>query len=88
MPLFDAWYLKAVIPIDALLEMIKDKAGCYYMSDLHEKPLSKQAKMRIAEIPVERFSLEEWIQAVAYILNCSCHCTTVEEARAQLLESK
>ncbi|MEG1578523.1 MAG: hypothetical protein RR336_07145 [Oscillospiraceae bacterium] len=71
---------------DKLLSEIQKKIGCYYLSDLHFhcRFLSEQSKAHILAIPLERYSLQEWNAAAAYITGEKCGYQTAEEARARI----
>ena len=50
-----------------LLEILANRAGCMYLSDLHQPKLLPAIRRALCNIPPERFSLWEWQDAVAYI---------------------
>lgn len=50
-----------------LLEILANRAGCIYLSDLHQPKLLPAIRRALCNIPPEQFSLWEWQDAVAYI---------------------
>lgn len=52
-----------------LLDYIAEKAGCSYLSDLHNKGRGGQIYKVIAGIAPSDYDLKEWEDAIRYITN-------------------
>ncbi|MEF9940639.1 MAG: hypothetical protein RSL74_06935 [Clostridium sp.] len=75
-----------MVETDELLIEIQKAIGCCYLSDLHfdSRFLSAESKAQILAIPLERYTLQEWNVAAAYITEEKCCYQTSEEARARI----
>lgn len=67
-----------------LLEYLAAKAGCMYLSDLHQPMYSLMLGHIIRGMEIERFSLMEWNDAVQYITGKTKNFAAREEAAAYL----
>lgn len=67
-----------------LLEMLKERAGCMYLSDLHQKRFQSVIGETLAEYDPGLYSMDEWKDAVSYITNEDREFGTVEEAKSFL----
>ena len=63
-----------------LLEILANRAGCMYLSDLHQPKLLPAIRRALCNIPPEQFSLWEWQDAVAYITEESLSFESPEQA--------
>lgn len=50
-----------------LLEKLKEKTGCTYLSDLHSPDLLPAIQEYLKDISPESWELQEWNDAVTYI---------------------
>lgn len=71
---------------DLLLEM-QQILNCVFLSDLpgHYKLLNNNERKKLMKIPVKRYSVEAWNQAIEYILNEKCCFSSVEEAMEKII---
>ena len=73
---------------DALLEVLKRILECNYISDLHTVIFDGKAKDSINDIPLEEYTLEEWNEAVSYVIQTKCSCETINETKDRLFMIK
>lgn len=70
-----------------LLDLLREKSGCEYVSDLHF--LDEMQKARLAyhleKVDAEDYLLREWNDALAYIVKAPAQ-ETVEKAKETLLK--
>lgn len=71
---------------DALLQELQQVMECQLMSDLHAswRQLSAAQRAAVLSIPAERYTLQEWNGAVAYIVGKKCQFHSVADARRVL----
>ncbi len=69
-----------------LLEVLAVKAGCIYLSDLHEPFYQKKLSQVCNEIEPDAYSLKEWNEAVDYILNVQIEHPSCTAAATYLIE--
>ncbi|WP_125140508.1 hypothetical protein [Clostridium transplantifaecale] len=72
---------------DKLLQEIQQAAGCVYLSDLHSVKFmsNADAKKGLLRIPDDRYSLDDWNEAVSYVTGTICYFRTVKEARDRII---
>lgn len=58
---------RAQLPAAGLLETLAARAGCMYLSDLHQPECLPTIQQALQSISPSQFSLWEWQDAVAYI---------------------
>ena len=58
---------RAQLPAAGLLETLAARAGCMYLSDLHQPECLPTIQQALQSITPSQFSLWEWQDAVAYI---------------------
>lgn len=63
-----------------LLEILSQKTGCMYISDLHRPELRPRIGYAARELTADEYSLKEWLDAICYITGESCSFQTSEEA--------
>lgn len=68
----------------SLLQEIQEVTGFSYLSDLHQAFFNKRIENYIAEIPMDKYSLEEWQDAVNYILDIEENYADIDQARKRL----
>ena len=71
-----------------LLEILADKMGCSYLSDLRQECNLPKIQKELKEICQERFTLREWNDAASYITGNECSFSAPAEARKYLLTYK
>ena len=67
-----------------LLEEIAEKAGCLFMSDMHQAQKAKWILTAIRTIPHGAYSVYGWKQAAEYITGQGCTLDSEEEIREYL----
>lgn len=70
-----------------LLDYLSFKAGCLYLSDLHDRRNLPYVQSAVLRVKPSLFGLEEWNDAARYITGEDVNFKTREEA-AQYLLSK
>lgn len=71
-----------------LLQTIQRRIGCIYLSDLHTDIYKEAIAGAAKELLKQKYSLEEWNEAVSYITSAVCSCDSAEDAYMQLLKYK
>lgn len=69
-----------------LLEYLSLRAGCMYLSDLHQSKYRFSIQHALRGLSPEWFSLKEWNDAVAYITRQDRSFETEEQAQQFLLD--
>ncbi|MDO4573081.1 MAG: hypothetical protein Q4C13_06905 [Clostridia bacterium] len=72
-------------PQEALLLYLQEQAGCRYLSDLHDASFCQQVRRAVEAAAVEKYSLEEWNDALQYITCTEEACGSAAETKARLL---
>lgn len=67
-----------------LLEILANRAGCMYLSDLHQPKLLPAIRRALCNIPPKQFSLWEWQDAVVYITGEQLPFENPEQAAKRL----
>lgn len=67
-----------------LLEDLREKAGCLYLSDLHSPLFRGKALGEALTLSPEAYSLVQWQEAARYLLDRE-DLTSVEQVRQALL---
>lgn len=70
-----------------LLETLRRKVGCRYLSDLHNPELLPQIQYHLQKIDPEDYSLWVWRDAAEY-LTAACPFHTVREVKQYLITWK
>lgn len=68
-----------------LMEIICVKTGCGYISDLKYFRNREVLVRVIKELPLERWSVEEWMDAVCYLTDETCLLHSQAAAKSCLL---
>ena len=67
-----------------LLEVLTEKMGCEYLSDLrYLKRQNNMLRRAVSHLPLTRFRSLEWLDAADYL--CGVKCKNAREARNELL---
>lgn len=66
-----------------LLEYLREKAGCLYLSDLHTPSFRDRAVEEALALPPEDYSLDQWQEAARYLLERG-DLPSVEQVRQAL----
>ena len=69
-----------------LLDYLKTRVGCFYLSDFHDPRLLPLIQNILCEIDPWGFSVWEWNDAVEYITGAKHSFNTQKQARQYLLE--
>ena len=69
-----------------LLETLQEHLGCLYLSDLHTDKFRRQALQEALNLPADAYSLEQWQEAVSYLLGWTPPSASVQELRALLAQ--
>ena len=69
-----------------LLETLQKHLGCLYLSDLHTDKFRRQAFQEALDLPADAYPLEQWQEAVSYLLGWTPPSTSVQELRALLAQ--
>ena len=64
-----------------LLDELSEKAGCDYLSDLHDNRFAAQVLTAVATLDADAFSLSDWEDALHYITGEKKTVATPEEAK-------
>lgn len=75
--------------VDLLLQEIQNIVLCRYLSDLHSSAANfdERSKAMISNIPVDRYTLDEWNEAAAYVTGTVCNYHSVREAKEHISHS-
>ena len=70
---------------DRLLEKISTQIGCMYISDLHQPDFLPHILHAVRKISIqEKFDVEEWNDAISYIVGEKCTFQSQEEVISYL----
>ncbi|HNW87225.1 MAG TPA: hypothetical protein PLP25_04730 [Candidatus Limiplasma sp.] len=69
-----------------LLEELRLYTNAYFISDLQYTPYFFKAACCLAAVPVNRYSLNEWNSAVAYLLKDLEPCTDPSIAKQKFVD--
>lgn len=71
-----------------LLDVLAMKAGCAYLSDLHDLDVWRQVRLAriLKEIPAHSANLKEWNDALEYLFRAPPQASA-EAARERLLQA-
>ncbi len=64
---------------DSLLEWLSKEMGCMYLSDLHKPELFPAIQKVLDKLDPEKYSLQEWKDAVHYLTGENCSFTTQKQ---------
>lgn len=64
-----------------LLDYLAERAHCAYLSDLHLPEVYTQLWPLLNGIPNERYTLNQWTQAISYILGKDFHFSKISAAK-------
>ncbi len=64
-----------------LLEKIRQDLHCMYLSDLRFQPIATDALRLALTMEASSYSVEEWKDALSYIMNQEIGGSTVEEVK-------
>lgn len=70
-----------------LLDVLQEKAGCPYLSDLRTVKFRLKALEEALSLLPESFPLRQWQEAARYLLDQEETLSSVEEVRNRLRES-
>lgn len=62
-----------------LLELILQKAGLQYISDLSNGAKKESVRRAVKEIPYDQYDLEEWRETIYYLTGGTVELNTQEE---------
>lgn len=69
-----------------LLETLQERLGCLYLSDLHTDKFRWQAFQEALDLPADAYPLEQWQEAVSYLLGWTPPSASVQELRTLLAQ--
>lgn len=75
---------KVITPMLGLLEYVSFKAGCMYLSDLHDPLYWPRIQRILCDIDCRAYGLHEWNDAVSYLTGKPASFTDAEQAASFL----
>lgn len=70
-----------------LLDILAEKAGCMYLSDLRQPHVNSILIHSLREIDSSAFGLREWNEAAEYLTGKNCSFESREEVKKYILDA-
>lgn len=69
-----------------LLETLQNRLDCLYLSDLHASGIRQRALQEALALSPDDFPLDQWQEAVQYLLGWTPSSSSVQELRALIAQ--